>query len=82
MKSTAPGTPPHGRYALGWGEVKFAWAKEPLIYHAGLNGMNLAWIFFNPNNEFAMVLMTNIGGQRANEALEALAEELYRKHGE
>ncbi len=81
MDSAAPGTPSHGRYALGWGEVKFAWAREPLIYHAGSNGMNLAQIFFNPNNEFAMVLMTNIGGQKANEALAALAEELYRKYG-
>jgi CubicO group peptidase (beta-lactamase class C family) len=81
MKSAAPGTPSHGRYALGWGEVKFAWAREPLIYHAGSNGMNLAQILFNPNNEFAMVLMTNIGGEKANEALAALAEELYRKHG-
>jgi len=43
--------------------------------------MNLAQIFFNPNDEFAMVLMTNIGGQKANEALAALAEELYRKYG-
>jgi CubicO group peptidase (beta-lactamase class C family) len=81
MKGAAPGTPSHGRYALGWGEVGFEWAKEPLVYHAGSNGMNLAHIFFQPKNDFGMVLMTNIGGQKANEAFAVLAEELYKRYG-
>ncbi|MDD3845202.1 MAG: serine hydrolase [Syntrophorhabdaceae bacterium] len=81
VKDAPPGTPSHGRYALGWGEARFGWAKDPFIYHAGSNGMNLAHIFLQPKDDFAMVLMTNIGGQKAGDAFAALAEELYKRFG-
>lgn len=80
-KDAAPGTPSQGRYAFGWAEVQYAWAKEPFLFHGGSNGMNLAHIFLQPKNDFAMVLMTNIGGQKADEAFRALAEELYKRYG-
>ena len=74
----APGTPPSGRYGLGWGELDVEWAPEPLLYHGGSNGKNLAHIWVEPQRDVAMVLMTNIGGTRADDALRALAPELYR----
>ena len=79
QKDAAPGTPPGGKYALGWGEVPVAWAPEPLIYHGGSNGMNLAHIWLDPKRDFAMVLATNIGGAKAKEALTALEGELAGK---
>ena len=78
-KDAAPGTPSRGRYALGWGELTVDWAKYPLLYHGGSNGMNLAHIWVDTKRDFAMVTTTNIGGQKAKEALYALARELYTK---
>lgn len=78
-KDAAPGTPSRGRYALGWGELTVDWATEPLIYHGGSNGKNLAHIWLNTKRDFAMVLVTNIGGPKADEALFSLAAQLYAK---
>lgn len=74
-----PGTPKHGKYALGWGEVTFDWAFTPLKTHSGSNGKNLAQIWLDPQRDFAMVLVTNIGGEKADQAFQALAPELYEK---
>lgn len=75
-----PGTPPSGRYALGWGELTVPWAAEPFIYHGGSNEKNLALILLQPQHDFAMVLLTNISGRDADEALRHLAAELYRTY--
>jgi len=77
-KDAAPGTPLSGGYALGWGELTVDWAPYPLIYHGGSNGKNLAHIWLDPQRDLAFVTATNIGGQEAEEALFALAGELYR----
>jgi CubicO group peptidase (beta-lactamase class C family) len=76
-KSVAPGTPSRGQYALGWGEVTMEWAQGPLLYHGGSNQKNLAHIWLEPQRDFAMVVVTNIGGAKADAALFALAPELY-----
>ena len=78
-KSAAPGTPAGGKYALGWGELTVDWAPYPLLYHGGSNDMNLAHIWIDTKRDFAMVITTNISGQKANEALYKLARELYTK---
>jgi CubicO group peptidase (beta-lactamase class C family) len=76
-KDAAPGTPRSGKYGLGWGELTVDWAPEPLLYHGGSNTKNLAHIWIEPKRDFAMVLVTNVGGQKANDALMALAPKLY-----
>jgi CubicO group peptidase (beta-lactamase class C family) len=81
VKNPAPGTPTSGKYALGWGQVVMDWAPEPLIFHGGDNGMNLAHIWVEPKRDFAMVLVTNIGTDKADHELFALARELYAKFG-
>ncbi len=81
MPEPKPGTPTRGGYALGWCEIKFPWANDPVIYHSGSNEMNLAHIYVQPKSDFAMVLMTNIGEKKAGEAFNLLAEELYKKYG-
>jgi CubicO group peptidase (beta-lactamase class C family) len=73
-----PGTPQTGKYALGWGEVTVDWAPEPVITHTGSNTMNLALAMFWPESDFGFVIMTNIEGTAADEALRKLAAELYR----
>jgi CubicO group peptidase (beta-lactamase class C family) len=75
--SGGTGTPIRGGYGLGWGKVTVDWAPEPLLQHAGSNGMNLAHIWLDPRRDFAMVVVTNIGGDQADAALLAVAQELY-----
>jgi CubicO group peptidase (beta-lactamase class C family) len=77
----APGTPKEGGYALGWGVVSLPYATEPFLWHAGSNTMNLALIAVQPTRDFAMVMATNIGGRKAEEALTALAGEIYGRFG-
>ena len=78
-KDAAPGTPPGGKYALGWGEMTVDWAPYPLLYHGGSNEMNLAHIWLDTKRDFAIVIVANIGGQKANTAFLTLAKELYTK---
>jgi CubicO group peptidase (beta-lactamase class C family) len=74
-----PGTPKQGKYGLGWGEVTVAWAPSRLVTHSGSNTKNLAQIWLDTQRDFAMVLFTNIGGEQADQAFQALASELYKK---
>jgi CubicO group peptidase (beta-lactamase class C family) len=77
-KDPPPGTPPSGKYALGWGIVSVEWAPYPLLYHGGSNEMNLAHIWLDKKRDIAIVIVTNIGGKKASEALRKLVSELYR----
>jgi CubicO group peptidase (beta-lactamase class C family) len=79
--NAAPGTPPTGRYALGWGEVTLPASPEPFVFHGGSNEKNLAFILLQPRHDFAMVLMTNVAGTQADAALKALVTDLYRTYG-
>lgn len=75
-----PGTPRMGRYALGWGIIRFPWEPEKdFLMHGGSNSMNLAWIIVRPEEDRSLVLMTNIGGQNADRAFQKLSGELWKK---
>jgi CubicO group peptidase (beta-lactamase class C family) len=78
-KGAKPGTPKHGQYALGWGQLTVPWAPHPLPFPGGSNVMNLAHIWLDPQSDFALVLVTNIGGDEADKAFQALTPELYKK---
>jgi hypothetical protein len=56
-------------------------AREPFLTHSGSNTMNLAMIMLQPAREFGMVLATNVGGKSADQALRALAEDLFERFG-
>lgn len=75
----APGTPSMGDYALGWGMATVDWAPSPLLHHAGSNSMNLAHIWVDPEHDVAMVIVTNISNRKADEALFAIAPELFKR---
>lgn len=75
-----PGMPREGEYALGWGIVKFDWAKAPVLTHSGSNGMNIAKILVDPDQDLGVVAVTNFPGQRADDAVTSTLETLYRRH--
>jgi hypothetical protein len=74
----AVGTPKTGGYALGWGQITEEWADAPVVTHTGSNTLNLASAMFWPKSNFGFLMMTNIGGPSADEALNKLAPELYK----
>jgi CubicO group peptidase (beta-lactamase class C family) len=76
-----PGTPSLGRYGFGWVTLSLPFSRGPFLFHGGSNEMNLANILLQPEHDFAMVMMTNVGGRIADEALKALAVELYETFG-
>jgi hypothetical protein len=43
--------------------------------------MNVAHVWVDPKRDFAMVIVTNVGGKKAEEALLALAPVLYAQFG-
>ena len=79
-KPDAPvGTPSSGSYGLGWVTVTPPFAHEPFLFHGGSNEMNVAYIMLQPQRDFGIVMMTNVGGKKADQAMIALGEELYRR---
>ncbi len=79
-EGAAPGTPKTGGYGLGWGSFQETWAAAPSVTHTGSNNMNLATAMFWPGTDFGFVMMTNVGGQAADEGLKKLAAELYKEY--
>lgn len=81
-KDAAPGTPQSGGgYALGWGRTRPTWAAAPMLSHSGSNTLNLATADFWPEADFGFVMMTNVSGKGADDALHKLAEDLYQRFG-
>jgi len=81
-KPDAPvGTPSSGSYGYGWVSVTPPFAQEPFLFHGGSNEMNVAYIMLQPKHDFGIVMMTNVGGQKADKAMNALGEELYKRFG-
>ena len=76
-----PGTPSRGSYCLGWGIVNVPYARDPVVTHDGSNTMNLASIVLQPAQDFGMVVATNVGGAKANEALRTVEGQLYTQLG-
>lgn len=80
LPNPAPGTPKEGRYALGWGVLKFDWADCDVLQHSGSNGMNLAKILVDPDKDVGVVVCTNFPGPKAEAATSKAMEELYRRY--
>jgi CubicO group peptidase (beta-lactamase class C family) len=80
-KDAKPGAPTiKGGYGLGWGLVEVDFAPQPLLHHTGSNNKNLAAVWVDVENDLAIVLAANIGGEKADAALKSLAERLYRTY--
>jgi CubicO group peptidase (beta-lactamase class C family) len=74
-----PGTPSEGRYAMGWGVVKWPSMKNPVLQHNGSNSMNLAKVLIDPVADLAVTVVTNYPGPKAEEALGEVMLTLYRE---
>jgi CubicO group peptidase (beta-lactamase class C family) len=74
--AAAAGTPSAGSYGFGWLTIRVPFSPKPLLFHGGSNELNVADIFVQPEYDFGMVLMTNVGGRKADDALKALSAEL------
>jgi CubicO group peptidase (beta-lactamase class C family) len=74
-----PGTPAEGGYAFGWSIEKFDWADKELVTHNGSNGMNLAKILIDFENDLAVVVAVNIGGKKADLAAGKVMGQLYTR---
>jgi CubicO group peptidase (beta-lactamase class C family) len=79
LAAARPGTPDEGEYALGWGVLKFDWAKAPVLTHNGSNSMNLAKILVDPGEDAGIVALTNFPGTKADDALNELTAMLYKE---
>jgi CubicO group peptidase (beta-lactamase class C family) len=74
-------TPPFGgNYALGWLVVEREWGGGPVLTHAGSNTMNYAVAWLALKRDFAVLVVTNQGGEAAGKACDEAASALIRRH--
>ncbi len=72
-------TPPFGGdYALGWIRVARPWAGGHALNHAGDNTMNHAVAWVAPLRNFAVLIVTNRGGQ--SRACDEVASAIIQQH--
>ena len=65
-------TPVVPDYALGWNVVPVIGSSEPGFSHAGSNQRWLAFTWFAPSRNLAVLMVTNGGGDRGDAAISAL----------
>lgn len=67
-------------YAMGWGVAKRPWAGPTgrALTHAGSNTMNYAVAWLAPDSGFAIIVVTNQGGEVAARATDAMVGRLMQ----
>jgi CubicO group peptidase (beta-lactamase class C family) len=65
-----------GDYALGWIVTSRPWADGTVYTHAGSNTMNFAVVWMAPSRDFAVLAVTNQGGQEAQTGTDDVAAAL------
>ncbi len=74
-------TPPFGGdYALGWGVAEREWGGGRVLTHSGSNTMNMAVVWMAPQRDFAILVVSNQGGEGAYKACNEAASALIRWH--
>ncbi len=66
-------------YTCGWVVMRRSWGGGPVLYHNGSNVTNYTVIWLAPEKDFAVVVCTNLGGDRAEKATEAAAWALIQQ---
>ena len=64
---------PNQAYAMGWMVVRRPWAKGNALTHSGSNTMFYAVIWIAPEQDYAVVVATNAGGDAAGLACDNAA---------
>jgi len=73
-------TPPFpGDYALGWEVAKRGWAGGIMLAHNGSNTMNFCWVFMAPARNFAILVVSNQGGEQAAKACDKAASAIITR---
>jgi CubicO group peptidase (beta-lactamase class C family) len=67
-----------GDYALGWGTAQRDWGGGTVLTHAGSNTMNFAVVWMAPLRDFAVLVVTNQGGDTAAKACDEAAAAMIR----
>lgn len=60
-------------YAFGWGTTAREWGGGTVLTHNGTNTMNFAVVWMAPRKNFAVMAVTNQGGERAEQACDEVA---------
>ena len=69
-----------GDYGYGWSVVERDWAGGKALTHAGSNTVNFAVIWLAPRKDFAVLIVTNRGGDSAFEACDKAAGALIKRY--
>ena len=69
-----------GDYALGWIVTQRDWGGGAVLTHAGSNTLNYCVVWMAPRVDFAVLVCTNQGGDRAAKATDEVASALIRYH--
>jgi CubicO group peptidase (beta-lactamase class C family) len=69
-----------GDYALGWIVTERDWGGGTVLTHAGSNTMNFAVVWMAPKRDFAVLVVTNQGGDTAVKACDEAAAALIGLH--
>ena len=79
---TALHTPPFGGdYALGWATSTREWGGGTVLTHTGSNTMHFAVTWVAPVRDFAVLVVTNEGGNGVDRAVDEAAQALIWLHG-
>ena len=65
-----------GNYAFGWLVVDRPWGGGTVFTHSGSNTMNFATVWMAPKRDFAVLAVTNRGGDEAATVCDEIASEL------
>lgn len=68
-----------GDYAFGWVIAPRPWAKGDALTHAGSNNSNFAVVWAAPKRGFAVLVMTNIAGEKVPAASDEVVWTLIQK---
>jgi len=65
-----------GDYAFGWGVLQRPWGGGTVYSHAGSNTVNFAVVWMAPAKDFAVLVVTNEGGEAAAKGSDEAASAL------
>ena len=69
---------PGSDYAYGWANAQRDWAGGTAIHHNGSNTMNYSVAWLAPRRGFAVLVVSNQGGERAERGLDEAASALIQ----
>lgn len=72
--------PRMNEYAMGWIAVERQWADGVALTHAGSNTINFAVAWLAPKKNFAVLVVTNIGGDKAPQACDEVVSYVIQTH--